>query len=488
MSINWVRRLSTVFSMVVIVSLLLMSSASAASTTKTLSSNFTLVNLGTTAATVGIKYVKPDGTDWTGSSYVDLTILPDGGQQIVRQYNDTLAAGQGSVVISSSEELGSMVQLLNRGTGAPTSGAYTGFKSGSTKFLLPLVAKKGTSITGLANSQIMVQNVGAAATDVTIVLTALGAASPTYTKPAVTIQPSATFTYDLADETDGHLPVGFWGSAVINAASGGQIVAISNLFFGADGLNTYEGVAVENVTSKWFIPLLYSRLSNTLNTSLSIQNVSNGAPIPVNDLTLSCIKDPTAPASAAATLSIPNATAIPDNGLYTYNTANDTVRFPALWYGGCKISSATNMKFIVMVQYRYLSSPDQGAYIAIPATSTDKTLYVPLVAKRLSNGFATTATIQNLNETTAATVTLIYTDSAGASFSYPGVTIPAGGSIIRNYRQPTTEQDKMPDGWVGTLKVTSDQPIQAYLANTYLPGFNPLNGDQFMAYTGFTKP
>jgi hypothetical protein len=477
---GWKRKLYMIVSFVALASLLLMGTASAASTTKNLSTNFTLVNIGTSTATVSLSYVLPDGSPWTGSGFTNLSIPPDGGQAIVRQYSDTLTPGSGSVVISSDQQLGSMVQILNR-TGVPTSGAYTGFSSGSGTVLVPLVSKNGASSTGTANSQIIIQNAGSATTTVDIALTTLGAATPVYTKTGVSIAVGASFTYDLNDETN--LTGPWWGSAVVTAAAGGQVAVITNLFFGADSLNSYEGVPIENITSKWFIPLLYSRLSNTLTTSVTIQNVSGGT-IPVNDITLSCVKD--AGSGGAATLTIPNNAAISDKGIYAYNAQTDTARFPANWYGGCTVSSATSKNIVVMVQYRYINTGDQGAYIAIPGNSTDKTLYAPLIAKRLANGFATTATIQNLNGTTDATVTLTYTPSGGgAPIVRTGVVIPAGGSIIRNFRLGGTELPEITNGWVGTLKVTSDQPIQAYLANTYI---TPPTGDQFMAYIGFTKP
>lgn len=469
------------FSVAVIVSMTVGSSAFAASSTKAFSTNFTLVNLGSTDAQVVVDYVQPDGSAWTGSAFTSLTVTANGGQQIVRQYADTLTPGQGSVVISSSQPLGALVQIQNR-VGVPSTDAYIGVTAGTSTAYIPLAAHHGSSASGTANSQIMIQNTGSSPIDVTVALTKSGSATSDYTKTISGIAASATFTYDLEGET--HLSENWFGSAAVNVTtSGGKVAVLSSLFFGPDSMVTFNAFPIETLDSKWFIPLLYSRLTNTLTTSLAIQNL-DGAPIPANDLVLSCTKDPTS--LGAATLTVSNASVIPDKSAYYFNTYTDHVNFPDNWYGGCILSSTGGHKVVTFIQYRYISTADQAAYGAIPSLSTDKTLYVPLVAKRLSNGFATTATIQNLSTTNTATMTLTYTPSGGGtSIVRPGVTIPPGASIIRNFRQGGTEAPDMPDGWVGTLKVSSDQPIQAYLANTYT---TPPTGDRFAAYQGFTTP
>ncbi len=469
------KTLISLFTAVMILTLVFASGASATATTKSLSTNFTLVNLGSKSADVIVDYVKPDGTPWTGSSYTNTTIPADGGQWIVRQYFDTLSPGQGSVVISASEPIGALVQLINR-SGVPTSGAYKGFSAGTTKAYVPLVARQGTSATGTANSQIMIQNIGSAAIDVTVALTQVGDTTPDYTKTITGIAPKATYTYDISDETN--LPTNWFGSAEVSVTtSGGQVAVVSNLFFGADSLMTFSGFPQESVDSVWFIPLLYSRLTNSLNTSLAIQNLDS-TEIAVGDLNLNCTKDPAY--TGPATLSISNATSIPIKGSYTFNTLMDTTNFPTNWQGSCKVSVTSGKKVVALVMYRFVNTKDQAAYEAIPGSSTSTTAYVPLIAKRLSNGFCTTVTIQNLS-TNPATVTLTYTPSGGGTpIVRTGIPIPAESSIVRNFRLSTTESPDITDTWQGSLKIVSNQPVHAYIANTYITA---PNGDQFMAYT-----
>ena len=447
--------------------------AIAAATTKSFSSNYTLVNLGGDTAAVTASYIAPNGAEW-GSSIFKSFSIPAGANQIVRQYDDTgLTPGRGSVVIASSQPLGALVQEIVR-TGVPSSGAYTGIDAPSATWYIPMVSRMGSSATGTANSQIVVQNVGTAAVDFTVALTAFGAATPAYTKSFTGLAAGASVLYDIQEETN--LPSGFWGSAVVSTTSG-SLGVVSHLFFGADSLMAFNGFA--SADDVWYIPLLYVRLGNSLTTSLSIQNLS-GVSIPEGDLTLACTKNPSAP--GAGTITLTNHTAIANNGAYTFNTLTDTTRFPdAGWYGSCKISSATAKDTVALVMYRYVANAEQAAYGAVPGSLTSTDVSIPLVAKRLANGYANVVTVQNLS-TSTANVTITYTPAGGGTpIVRTGLTIAPGDSLIRNFRLTGTESPEIGAGWVGSMAVAADQPIAAYVANTYL---NP-SGDQFMAYLGF---
>ena len=447
--------------------------AIAAATTKSFSSNYTLVNLGGDTAAVTASYLAPDGTEW-GSSIFKSFSIPPGVNQIVRQYWDTgLTSGRGSVVIASSQPLGALVQEIVR-TGVPSSGAYTGIDAPSATWYIPMISRMGSSATGTANSQIVVQNVGTADVDFTVVMTAYGAVVPTYTKSFTGLEAGASVLYDIQEETN--LPSGFFGSAVVSTTSG-SLGVVSHLFFGADSLMAFNGFAAAD--DVWYIPLLYIRLGNSLTTSLAIQNLS-GTTIPVDDLTLFCTKDASVP--GAPTITLHNHTAIDNNDAYTFNTLTDTTRFPdAGWQGSCKISSATGKDTVVLIMYRYVANSQQAAYGAVPGSLTSTNVSIPLVAKRLANGYANVVTVQNLSSSTA-NVTITYTPTGGGTpIVRTGLTIGAGESLIRNFRLSPTELPEIGDGWEGSMSVSSDQPIAAYVANTYL---NP-SGDQFMAYLGF---
>ena len=98
-----------------------------------------------------------------------------GSQVIKRQYEDaSLTPGNGSVVVGGSGAMGGVVQILARGQ-TPTSGAYSGASQGAQTFNVPLVAKNGSSASGTANSQIVVQNTGSNTTFTIDIIDASGA-------------------------------------------------------------------------------------------------------------------------------------------------------------------------------------------------------------------------------------------------------------------------------------------------------------------------
>ena len=326
-------------------------------TTKALATNYTLVNLGDAQATVSAQYLTPTGTEWGDSIFKSFTI-PVGGNQIVRQYDDTgLTPGRGSVIISSDQLLGAMVQEVTR-TGVPTSGAYTGVGTPSATWYVPLAARQANSATGKVNSQIIVQNVTAAAVDFTVEYFSLSTGALAFSRDYTALAAGASQLIDLDLEIG--LTAPWWGSVVVSTTSG-SLGVVSNLFFGADSLNAFNAFAAESVTSSWRVPLLYVRLPNTLTTSLTVQNLSGGT-LPAGDIELACVKNP---AAAGSDFTIYSATQVLNKSSYTFNTFTDTTNFPTPnWYGSCKVTSLSGQNIAVLVQDRYTKNAEQSMYDA----------------------------------------------------------------------------------------------------------------------------
>jgi hypothetical protein len=485
-------------SIVVLVAMTGGGSALADSTTKTLSTTYTVINLGTAKANVVVSYYKDNGTTWVASpESTSFQVDENGGSRQIRQYADsTMTSGKGSAVISSDQPLGSFVQLLARGQ-VPSSGAYGGITKGDSKFYLPLVSRRGVTATGTANSQIIVQNTDTKDLNVSIQLIPLPPATASYTKPVNGLKPGVSFYYDLDNEIDANIPAGWFGSAVVTATAvgggDGLVGVVSNYFLGSNALMTYNGFPQTEVGSIWFVPLFTSKLSNLQSSVVTVQNIS-GASIPSGGITLNCIKDPASPA-AEATLNIASDRIVENNTAYHFNAYSDS-RFPAEWYGSCKVEAkngATPVNVITIIQVRYIGASHNSSWAleGILSTKTDKKLYVPLIGKRLTNGFATVVTIQNLNEGADATVDLLYKPSANdcpgcSEVPVNGLTIPKGGSIMRSHRllSGPNSEPTLPELWVGGLVVTSDQPIQAHIQITSMTP----SGDPWMGFSGFTTP
>lgn len=452
---------------------------SAQATTKSLATNYTLVNLSPNDTTATVNYYLPDGSEWKAPD--SIPVPGNGGQAIVRQYQDAaLTPGAGSAVVSSLEPLAGLVQQIvdPAVTEVPTSGAYVAISQGSSVFYIPQVAKNGSSATGIANSWIIIQNMGGAPVDVDVTFTKYGAAAPAHTETIAGIAVGASFYYDLNLETD--LTENGFYSAVVDAGTG-TIGVVSNLFFGADSMMSFNAFAEEALTGAWSIPLVYSRLSNSLVTSLVVQNLS-GLEIPVGDLTLACTPDAASPDQTDITNT--NAAAIPAGGIIAWNSLTQTTVFPANWYGPCTVTSATDKGIAGIVLYRYTANLQQAGYEAVPSSATETTVFVPLVARQLSNKFCTAITIMNLSAADiTADITWKHTGGAGADVTETAVAIAGNGSIIRNLCVSTGLPAAIPATWVGTMTAVGTGPVAAYVANRY----SPATGDQFMAYLGITQ-
>ncbi len=411
-------------------------SASAASTTKNLSSNFTLVNLDSAPNTGQISYVKPNGTEWRTAEPFTLNALGD--QLIKRQYDDNaLEAGSGSVVVSTDGPVGAVVQIQARNGQVATSGAYVGVSEGAPSANVPLVSRKGSSLSGPTNSQIIIQNASSQPINVKVDLISSTDGTVTHSKTFNDLKANASVEYDL-DEEDS-LPTGWFGSASVSSTTaGGEVAVVSNFFTGDNAMQTFN--AFTTVGRKWFAPLFTSRLGNGLSTPIAVQNVSGGD-IPPGAITLTCKKDPNAPAGLDATITRNNLAAVKNTASVFFNPAPEDSGYPAEWYGSCIVNTGT-YDTAMFVQMRFVTGDRAGAYEGILGTTTAQRVVVPLIAKRLQNTFASAVTIQNLNESAEASVTLDYkgvidgtSNSAPCTTSFSR-TIPAGGSIIQNHRVP----------------------------------------------------
>ena len=458
----------------------------AASTTKTLSTNFTLVNFGTSTANVSVSYVKTDGSAWTADSgNTNFTIPANGGQKPVYQYFDgTLTAGQGSAVVSSDQPLGAVVQILARNGQVPTSGAYAAVPPAS-KLYAPLVLRHQGTASGTANTQLVIQNAGTSSLSGATVkfYNSTGSLVTTTNLPAIAA--GASYYYDT--EPDNTLGAPFAGSAVIDAGAG-SISVVVNVFFGPDSLQTYPAIASTALTNSWAVPLFNSRLPNSLSTVVSVQNLS-GAPVAANAIFMDCTAFPGS--AAPSTLHL-NAPALNDGQSYSFNpVVNNSI--PTAWYGACRVSSPGNSATII--QMRFVAGSNADAYDGIPTALTGKTFFTPLVQNRLSNGFATNTTIVNLSPSLTAHVTVTFTPSpdyvsggGSAAVLSTVTTIPGGSSLQENNRVPPfmVGATTMPTGWYGTLSVvSSDEPIAGF---TQITNINNPPGDTFMTFNAFTQP
>jgi hypothetical protein len=464
------------------------------STTKQLSTNYTLINLGDGQADGTASYFKPDGSAW-GNGSEDFTITDPGGQIILRQYypagepgNPSLTDGNGSVVIESSQPLAAVVQIQARNQDPASYGAYAGFTGGDESFYVPLAARALGTASGLANSQIIVQNTGTSSANIAIDMVNPDG-SIEHTDSETGLAAGASYYYDLALESSSNVPDAWYGSAVVRTTTTGASIAVVSNFFTGDAMQTFNGFSSTSPGTRFYVPLFASRLANTLSTVIAVQNLSGGT-IAAHDVDIACKPDPAL--TGVSPFSMDNPGTITDSASHFFNPVTD-MTIPAGFYGSCVIDSTANI--VAFVQMRILATGQAAAYEAIPAGGSEQTAFIPLVAKRLGNGFATVATIQN-KSASAATVDLTYTPSTEYSGSSTpvqinDVVIQPYASLLHNHRVTTggSSVPQLPDGWYGSLTAVSDVPIDSFVQLTFATFINPsiASGDTFMAHNGFVQ-
>ena len=188
-------------------------------------------NIGAAAAAVTVTYTTGD-TD----SY---TIAPGAAESIYTP--SILPAGNtlyGATVDSDQE----VVVLVNQSNAYGRAASYTGFATGSSEMRAPIVMKSYYTF----DSSVVCQNIGSAATTMTITYAGPGVGSPT-TSPSVAAGQTHQF-YQPGDPSLAGVAPNWIGSATIT--TGGEIVCVVNQDHipslatqVRDQLYSYEGIA-----------------------------------------------------------------------------------------------------------------------------------------------------------------------------------------------------------------------------------------------------
>jgi hypothetical protein len=454
----------------------------AGATTKSLSTNYTVQNLGDATANVEVAYMRdydgatPGGT-WNADPANESFTIEAGKSKVVAQYLDaTMSDGAGSATISSDQPVAAIVNQLARGQTA-TSGSYTAFSEGASLFYAPFAFKNLASSVGTINSQLTIMNVGSAAADVDVVFIDGVTGASVYTKEIEDLPAGESFYYDQSEET--MLPTSWFGSAKIDAG-GGSIAVVGNQFTGNHGLLTYPGFA-EGYT-EWVVPLYLSRLSNGYNSVIAIQNIS-GSSIAAGGIDVVFTPDPSVGGSS---FSVSNTSAVGNNGTFVINPRSNAA-FPLNSFGAAKITASANVVAIVnqLVNEPPYQADSALSYNAIRADLTGETVEAPLIMSRLPNGYSTVFTVANLTGS-AGTCNFTYKGDAGygsGNVSVTGVTLPANGSIVHNHRNASPSTHNLPADWYGAATVECTRPV-AGVVNQLQSGVS--SGDPDLSYNAFT--
>jgi len=258
------------------------------------------------------------------------------------------------------------------------------------------------------------------------------------------------------------LPAGWVGS--VSVTSDKNVVAVGRPHIDSE-VASYDGFSAGSPTA--FVPMLFKdAFGGSYDAALYVQNVSgSSAPITLQYFdsagTLNCTKTDTISPLASKGYWLPSVTC-------------DSGSLPTGWVGGVKIESEGQP--IVAVGRPHIGS-EVMTYNGFSSGSTSA--FIPMLFKGAFGGSYNAAFyIQNVDTSNLATVTIEYFDSAGTLNCTKEDTIAPLAS--KGYWVPvaTCDAGSLPAGWVGGVKITSDQPIVTV--------GRPHIGSQITTYSGFS--
>lgn len=388
---------------------------SAKAQTVPFSSGFQVQNLASVGATISMAFYPEDST--SASDTVGATI-PANGQVTYATLPSAVDAGfKGSAVISSDQRIAAIVNLISPNLNNLSLGSsYVGVTGGSQSVSLPLLFKNSFDF----NTFFSVQNVGQAATQVTVTYSGGGLNSPV-TEQA-TIQPGAAHRFD--QQSNPNLPNGFNGSAVVTSTAS-DIAAVVTQWSSTTSL-TYNGFAAG--TTDPFFPLVNANNAGFI-TGISLQNIGTASTNVTVTYTPSsagqtCTETKTIPAKGTAFFALNSFSTTPESGV-TENCANG-----ATFVGSARVTTnSANQPLVGIVNQLNQGTRKGGSYSSFDASAGTNTVVFPLIQDRYF-GYFTGISIVN----TGSVPTTIECTFSGSSQKQTSGTIQPGGSytVIQN--------------------------------------------------------
>jgi hypothetical protein len=280
----------------------------------------------------------------------------------------------------------------------------------------------------------------------------------TPSKAGFTFSPTSRVYSNLTSHQPGQNYSASWVGGVSITADK-KIVAVGRPHVG-DEVASYDGFTEGGLTS--YVPMLFNNAYGSYNSALYVQNVHTSlrANITVkyydSEGNLKCAKNDTVDPLSSKGYWVPSETCLPDG-----------------WVGGAVVTSDQP---IVAV-----GRPHVGNEVMTYNGFTGGSLvsYIPMLFNNTWGSYNSAFYIQNVHDTNTATISIKYYDNTGLLQCTKADTIKPLAS--KGYWVPSTTCDmgSLPDGWVGGVVVTSDQPIVGV--------GRPHVGTQVTTYNGFTS-
>jgi len=387
--------------------------------------SFTVQNISDSTATVTVSFITTTGTVITPpvlnsgkSNPFDLAAGTS--WEVYVPGIPSLANGQYSVMISSTQKVVAIANLVGEGT-KNFNGSYSGFETGAATFYLPAVVYNYYGWYSL----ISVQNVGSAATDVTVSITCENGTTGTLTKSNVAPNSSAHF------ELKSVVPTGFTsgtkcnGSAVVTS-SGQPIVAVDNQSVPAAG-NTPSYSGTSSGATSLFVPALYKSYYGW-DASLNVRKLAAG-----NTTVTVTYSD-----SGSSTCNLTDAQPSCLFYMPTVHAGNG--------YFGATITTSPAMNILAVVNAA--NGAQAQTYNAINSADATSAVSIPSVMKSYY-GWNTSFTCQNVGSV-ASTLRVVYngypTKAYNTATIQPGKTV----EVVQN------SETFLPLGYQGGLNISAN--------------------------------
>jgi hypothetical protein len=398
-------------------------------------SSFTVVNLGTSDATVTVTFYDESGMAYAPDPLVpgdvdNPFILPAGGSQIIVMAfaSDDLPDGRYSVVLSADQPIVAIANLAGVDGTVQYNGSYSGMADmGQTSMYMPSVNKDFFDW----DSNLSIQNLTGAAMDITV---DFYSGTPTVTHSVMQNVPAYT-SWHLAVGDEATLPANYNGSAVVSAAGAVAVVDNQVNTGGAAGATQdYNGIS--QGATELYCPGLYDQFFGWF-SSLNVQNVgASDANVTVNY----------SDGSSDNVVIGPNA-----SYLFVYGAGSHDTFFSAEVTGDQPLVAIANANAGLQSQ-TYECFYDSAMEIR-----------TPLAMKWFVGAFNTGLQVQNVGAADA-NVTITYENYASDAYS---VMVPAGGTHIFY----TPGETFLPSGYSGSATITADQDIVGIVNQTNdMPG------------------
>lgn len=401
-------------------------------------SAFTIQNLESTAGTCMYELYDSTGAAiYTSSSFT----VSANGSYFVYVGNLSIANDAYSAVVSCDVNVAAVANFT--GSGGASAASYGGVASANTAttISLPGVYKSYYGYT----SNVVVQNVGSTAADITLKIYAPGNSTPVAQATQNNVAPNAAAHFDQGTMTG--LGNGLYSAKVESTQ---PVAAIVNIWNTVGQQYSYTGVV--NGSTVAYAPVLMNNYYG-FNTALTVQNLS-GATTAVT-VTYSSGKVSTANIAA--------------NSSQLFYTPNEGL--PNGWIGSAKIESDGGE--IVALVNESDANNRAASYIGFASGST--TASAPIVLKQYY-GYSTSITCQNIG-TASTNITVTY--SNGTSETWSGV--PVNGTAL--FYQPNNTS--LPSGFNGSAVATASQNIVCVVNENQVT--NPTKLDFLLTYEAISQ-